>query len=142
MHGLSADLPRLRSLLAQQPCAAAGCSPEPALWRDAQLVVLQHSLRGLVGQLERMPPPCTDQARRCTLLDGRRPCQAPTACVLAARQTQPPERPIFTATPAVSSLQAKPTTGVSYVVGTESRQAGVTGLARLPHLGAPAWAWC
>lgn len=70
VRGAAVDLPRLHAVLQQQAAshgAAGGCvrSRLSALWRQAQAVIVQHSLQLLVRQLEAMPPPPTDQVRGC-----------------------------------------------------------------------------
>lgn len=64
LRGAALDVPRLYTLLHQQAAAAGVGVPE--LWRQAQAALLQHALRLLVCQLERMPLPPIDRV----MLDG------------------------------------------------------------------------
>ena len=61
VSGTWVDLPAVQALVLQQ--AAAAGRPPGAVWREAQTVVLQCTLRSLVAALRRMPPPEPDTVR-------------------------------------------------------------------------------
>ena len=111
MRGAAIDVPALQRALQQR--TACGEPGMPALWRQARRVVLQHALQLLALRLERMEPPATEQVKHCPVRFH------------AVLQH---------ATPLSECVQAKLTSGVSYVVQTESCQVGAGGVLPLPHV--------